>query len=236
MQYFDETIINWLNQSFLHNGIFTSLMLLIWDNDLVKGGVLMTLLWYLWFSDKDYNSNTREKIITTIVACMVAIIAARALALQLPFRARPFLNTNLHFDTHLNIGIDTWSSFPSDHAVMFFSLATGIFLISRKIGILAYTYVFLVISFPRIYLGLHYPTDVLAGALIGVLIAWLISLPKISQPLTSRIVDFSIKYPGIFYALFFLLSLQIASLFDDSRQIASYLFHQVQKIYFILHS
>jgi undecaprenyl-diphosphatase len=231
MQYFDETIINWLNQSFLHNGIFTSLMLLIWDNNLVKGGALIALLWCLWFSDKNYKPNMRAQMISSIIACIVAIIVARALALGLPFRARPFLNPNLFFPTHLDIGIEKWSSFPSDHAVMFFSLATGIFLISRKLGILAYTYVLLFICFPRIFLGLHYPTDILVGALIGVFITWLISFPRISQPLTRRILEFSLKYPGIFYALFFLLSFQIAILFDDSRHIVSYMFNQLHKVF-----
>jgi hypothetical protein len=57
-----------------------------------------------------------------------------------------------------------WSSFPSDHACLFFALATGLCLISPVIGGLALLHASLIVSLPRIYLGLHYPTDVLAGA------------------------------------------------------------------------
>ena len=60
-----------------------------------------------------------------------------------------------------------WSSFPSDHAILFMALAVAIFLASRRFGWLALTYTTLCIIGPRVYLGWHWPTDVLAGALLG---------------------------------------------------------------------
>jgi len=58
--------------------------------------------------------------------------------------------------------------FPSDHAVLFFALATGLFMAHRKLGIAAYAWVIVAICFPRLYLGIHWPTDVIAGAAVGV--------------------------------------------------------------------
>jgi membrane-associated phospholipid phosphatase len=61
-------------------------------------------------------------------------------------------------------------SFPSGHATFFMALATAIFLSHKKAG-----YVFgifaLIIGFFRIVAGVHFPIDILAGFILGILIA-----------------------------------------------------------------
>ncbi len=76
-------------------------------------------------------------------------------------------------------------SFPSDHASAAFGIAVGILLIHRRAG-----YVFLstaaLIAISRVATGMHYPTDVLAGAAIGTLsgfIAARIALRPLLLPL-----------------------------------------------------
>lgn len=230
IQNFDVASVNWLNHLTPRPNFFTSLMVLIWDNDLLKGAVLVTLMWFLWFSNKQKQPETRQKIILTIIACFIAIIAGRALAFLLPQRPRPIINPNVHLTTHVELGISNWNSFPSDHAVMFFSLATGLYLISRKIGIFSFVYCLVVIFFPRIYLGLHYPTDIITGAGLGIVITWLVFSQKKMDMIGKRMMNFATKYPGIFYALFFLLTFQIATLFDESRIIGSYFLRNFMKL------
>jgi undecaprenyl-diphosphatase len=64
--------------------------------------------------------------------------------------------------------LTSWSSFPSDHAMLWMAVATGIFLVWRGIGVLAILYTVLFICVPRAYLGFHYPTDLLVGAAVGI--------------------------------------------------------------------
>jgi membrane-associated phospholipid phosphatase len=59
------------------------------------------------------------------------------------------------------------SSFPSDHAVAAGAVIVGLLLVTR--GLLAWIGVIaaLLIAFSRLYLGVHYPHDTLAGLLLG---------------------------------------------------------------------
>jgi len=82
------------------------------------------------------------------------------------FRQRPFSEheVNLLID-HLQT-----AGFPSRHASIAFSIAMPILTSNKTTGILAILIATLV-GLSRIYTGVHYPTDVLAGAIIGIIIA-----------------------------------------------------------------
>ena len=63
-------------------------------------------------------------------------------------------------------------SFPSGHTFASFAAAVSVFLYYKKAGTAAIILAFL-IGFSRLYLFVHFPTDVLAGFVIGVMIALL---------------------------------------------------------------
>lgn len=73
-------------------------------------------------------------------------------------------------------------SFPSDHTTVAVALAAGIYLVNRKLGIIA-AVLALIEGISRVYLGQHYPHDVAAGAVLSSLVifgGW----PLARRPLT----------------------------------------------------
>jgi undecaprenyl-diphosphatase len=77
-------------------------------------------------------------------------------------------------------------SFPSDHAVMAGAVAAGLWLVSKRLGLVA-TVAALLMAFARVYIAAHYPQDVLAGLILGaafVLVGWLLL-----GRLLTRVVD-----------------------------------------------
>ncbi len=87
------------------------------------------------------------------------------------FRQRPFVHDPTIPNLIHKSGIS--KSFPSDHAAIAFALATIVFLTLPGWGKVLYVLAF-AIALGRIAVGVHYPSDVLAGALLGALVATLI--------------------------------------------------------------
>ena len=80
-------------------------------------------------------------------------------------RPRPFMVLQIH-----QLLTDNEWSFPSGHSTFFFALATAIYLYNKKWG-LGFLVAAILMNISRIIAGVHYPTDILGGAFIGVLVA-----------------------------------------------------------------
>ncbi|MBD3384343.1 phosphatase PAP2 family protein [candidate division KSB1 bacterium] len=74
-------------------------------------------------------------------------------------------------NVHLLVGMKTSWSFPSAHATNIFAAATYFSAVYPR-GKLFYFILAVLVSLSRIYIGVHYPFDVLAGALLGSAVAW----------------------------------------------------------------
>ena len=233
MNFFDNSIIKFVNGFSRTSNLFDFIIAHIVANDLLKGAPFALALVFFWFQKSPKIKSNRGIIVMGLMASLVSIVVARSMALLLPFRVRPFLNPDLHFVRPFGMnteGLETWSSFPSDHAVLFFSLSTCIFLISRKSGIIACLYAFFVVCFPRIYQGLHYPTDVLFGAVLGIGIMMILAKEKIRKPVVQKVFYFSSRYTGLFYVLLSLWLFQIATIFEKARDILHDLVALLEKI------
>jgi undecaprenyl-diphosphatase len=150
------------------------------------------------------------------------VVVGRLLADFLPFRARPLSAPELGLVLPYGVSGDPfrkWSSFPSDHAMVFFAMSAGLWYVSRVLGAAMSLYVLCVIAFPRVYLGYHYPTDIIGGALFGILFAYLANLDGVRARLAVPALRWLDAHPASFYTCFFLFSMGLATLFDPFREL-----------------
>jgi undecaprenyl-diphosphatase len=230
MNAFDTSIIHFLNGFSHHSVMFDSFVGFLADNSLLKGGVMMALFWWVWAEGDDAKPERHELLLFGLFASVFAVFLARILALMLPFRARPIHNPLLGFQIPYEMNPDTllrWSSFPSDHAALFFALATSLWFVSKRTGLLAYCYAFFVICLPRIYVGIHYPTDIIAGALLGIGTAALSNVLWLRKSVTQPLLGWIERIPARGYVFLFLFSFEIGEQFDSLRHIAVLGFHSL---------
>jgi len=142
-------------------------------------------LLYFWFKK---GKDGQEVAILAITSLMVALIINQLIG-HIYFRPRPFA---LH-QVNLLLSKSADPSFPSDHATFSFAVAVVIWLWDRRIGIPLIILGFLV-AFSRIFVGTHYPLDVIGGAIIGsitALIVW--RLRQKLEPIVGFIISVAQK-------------------------------------------
>jgi len=104
---------------------------------------------------------------------------------QLFDRARPCHTVNgipIVPEVRLLVGCGSGRSFPSSHAVNNFAVATLFVMYYRRWGWAFFTWASLV-ALSRVAIGVHYPSDILGGALIGVILALgLVGLWRFLEP------------------------------------------------------
>jgi undecaprenyl-diphosphatase len=96
-------------------------------------------------------------------------------------------------------------------------------------GVLALLHCVFFICIPRVYLGLHYPTDVLAGMILGVGVTCIVTRKPIMERFAPAIVRLIDRYPKISYAFLFVMLFELATMFDEPRQLAEAVFRHVPR-------
>lgn len=112
----------------------------------------------------------KKAVILTLIALMIGFALTEILKYMID-RPRPY-----HEVKAIMVTTESGSSFPSGHSTIAFAACT---LLGLEYG---YLYLFIafasLIALSRIYLGVHYPSDVVAGALLGIFIAFLVYKEK----------------------------------------------------------
>ena len=219
----DATLIHWLQSWVQKSWLVDNIIVFVGDSYFLRGAVFAALLWWLWWR---FRSNC-DRVVATFMSSIVAVAVARTIAHIAPYRTRPLWDAAIQFrpafdgaGVYDGTGLMNWSSFPSDHAVLFLCLATGIFFVSWRLGIFSGLYAVLVVCFPRVYTGVHYPTDILVGGMLGIAIGYALQCTPLRRAMAQPILEWSDKHPAGFYTLAFLATFEMAELFNGFRMIA----------------
>ena len=124
---------------------------------------LMLILLFYWLSR---NTQNKLMVVSAVISFFIAELTGKLIGMlyshQQPFAVWSGVNKLIEKE----VG----NSFPSDHTIVFFSVCISIALFRKRFWYLWATLA-LVLSISRIYVGVHYPVDILVGAILGTISA-----------------------------------------------------------------
>lgn len=161
-QYFDIPILNWI-QSHLRTSFGDAIMPYI--TSLADAGIVWILLCLVLLCFRKY----RKAGLSMGAALLMGMIVCNLILKPLVGRIRPFDFMWLHEGMQIPLLITPPNdfSFPSGHTMASFCAATALMTHHKPFGITAMLLAVL-IAFSRLYLYLHYPTDVLFSLIVGI--------------------------------------------------------------------
>ncbi|MER7679371.1 phosphatase PAP2 family protein [Streptomyces sp. NPDC096934] len=135
--------------------------------------LVLLVLWCWWTVRRGGAEGAAASVAGLVWAPLAAGIAV---LVNVPIRGfverpRPFVD---HQGLDVLVSGKTDFSFVSDHATLTMAMGVGLFVVHRKFG-LAGIGLALVEGFCRVYMGVHYPTDVIGGFALGTAVALLLS-------------------------------------------------------------
>ncbi len=159
----DHLIFEWINQ-FAFRWVWLDIVGIFFAEYLIYLMVVVLFLFLLKFK-KNW-----KMILAALISAFTARFIITGLIRLLKPRSRPFISSNV------NLLIDkvNQQSFPSGHASFTFGLAIVVYLYNKKWGVVFFLLAFL-ISIARVFTGVHWPSDILAGAAVGIFSGWLIN-------------------------------------------------------------
>jgi len=162
----DSIIFRLLNSLVGHGEVFD--LLVIFCVQYLPYITVLAVLFFVWRQRESLKSGLNLAI-KIFIPALIARFAFAEIIKEAIARPRPFIDLT---DAHTLLEEGSYS-FPSGHATFFFALALSVYYLDEKWG----KYLFAVatlISVGRVIAGIHYPLDIVAGALVGLFVASLI--------------------------------------------------------------
>lgn len=172
----DKDIIMWMNGLVGKSAVLDRVMIILANDYFVPVSISLILM-AIWFLGRD--AAERDNYQKAVVCAAISLGSACGLVLACNYLYRhphPFEDMPQLLDTvnHIFYPIHD-PSFPSNTSAITFAAATSIWLRSRRLGLLVFIPAALM-PLAKLYAAVYYPSDILAGAALGILTALFIHL------------------------------------------------------------
>ncbi|MBI3591152.1 MAG: phosphatase PAP2 family protein [Candidatus Melainabacteria bacterium] len=227
----DSAIVFFFNK-FCGKSVFLDTLALIFLSvDALRTAILVALVVGIWEYGKIKNDISANKRVLMILFSVVLTLGAIEILNALIDSPRPvvthekLINSPIITPDTKPLWKDGWvrnpkhGSFPSDTVALLSTIAIGLFFWNKTLGAFAILFVFFVGILPRLYFGLHYPSDMAIGFIISLLSSWFVEKVNIFNSLSKRILSFQNRYPYIFGTAGFYLAYVIADKFILLRKL-----------------
>lgn len=166
-----------INQLAGHHPFIDKVMILTTQYALIVYAIVLLLMWFL---GKDHSKYT---VVYAAITGGLGLLINFVIG-HIYYEPRPFVTHKVH----LLIQHAKDASFPSDHTTGAFSLALAVLLRHRKIGLSMLLFA-IVTGISRIYVGHHYPFDVIGSIFVSVFVSILIyKLRSFLNPIPKTII------------------------------------------------
>lgn len=158
------------------NGLYSMFQDAFWWMVSAKWSSLLLVLAFVWILLRKNRRHALLVLVLVALAVLVADQVSSGLIKHLVERLRPTHDPSLENAVHvINDYRGGLYGFVSSHAANFFAVSTFISLVMRRrlvaFSLFAWS---LLQCYSRMYLGVHYPGDILGGIVVGVLAGWLV--------------------------------------------------------------
>ncbi len=239
----NDQILSGMNGMAGRSWFFDSIVGLTQGNDLIKAGLIGCCFFAAWYSGKTLDdTRARRRVLLMTLVAAVCVLATTKVLSHTIFLPRPAIESQKIYHlsndnlvamrrTNVRVPLDEESqkdhrdlvngdvktndlgSFPSDHAGFFLAISLGIFLASRRIGLVAVGWTVFVILAGKMIQAEHAPIDIAAGAAVA--ITELSVLRFAAQTRLGSILDkislWTFKYNALSAALLFAIVFEISS-------------------------
>lgn len=177
----DTTVVLWLNQ-WVGTLPWLDAVVKVLISDYFAPVVASVTLLGLWFSGGYPALRERYQRGVMVAASSIGVVNIWVQVLNVVvFRPRPFVDLELT----LLFYRPTDSSFPANPAAVAFAAAMGVYRVHRRLGLMLFA-VAIALGVGRVYAGVFYPSDVIAGALLGIATTYLMVLVfRLGEPLPT---------------------------------------------------
>ncbi|MBA2737543.1 MAG: phosphatase PAP2 family protein [Pyrinomonadaceae bacterium] len=229
--------------------IFDNLIVLPVENNLVKAAVIGACFLMVWVGGKDEAETARRRkiLLITLLASVFVIGTTKTLS-KTVFLPRPFIQSQKTFhlegdqlvesprlEWHVPLDKESQKNFkelqngeiiqndlgtfPSDHSGFYMTLAVGILLACRSIGLIALGWTIFVTLGSRVITGQHTPLDIAVGSGIGIGILLILQfiIGNWGKRLIDPIVNWTLKHSALSSAIIFIFIFEATNTLENIR-------------------
>lgn len=239
----NDQLLLWINGLAGRSWLFDNVLAFFLDNDLAKAGVIGCCFLAAWYGGGTTNGTREKRkiLVTTLIAAVFVITTTKVLShtiflprpeiqsqkiyrlegdqlvemKRMPVRIPLDETSQKDYRALLNGDVETsdLGSFPSDHAGFFVAISLGIWLASRRLGLLALGWTFFVILAGKMIGAHHTPLDIAAGAAVAVAELSIVqyAVRKHLSGWLDKLTGLTLRYSALSSALIFVAAFEVSS-------------------------